>query len=102
MGLVKRTNSKFWYIQFVIDGETYLKSSKTTNKQLASKIERKWYNEIIENKEFDIKEEISITAALNQYLNLNPKLQKPLLTRNILKYNNKIAHAYGKISSLKW
>jgi len=70
MGLVKRTNSKFWYVQFVIEGKTYLKSSRTTNKQLASKIERKWYNEIIEKKEFNILEEISITSALNQYLKL--------------------------------
>jgi integrase len=70
MGLVKRPNSKFWYIQFVINGETYLKSSRTSNKQLASKIERKWYNEIIENQEFNIQEEISIAAALDQYLKL--------------------------------
>lgn len=70
MGLVKRTNSKFWYIQFVIEGKTYLKSSRTSNKQLASKIERKWYNEIIEKSEFNILEEISIADALNQYLKL--------------------------------
>ena len=70
MGLVKRTNSRFWYIQFVIGGETYLKSSRTSNRQLASKIEWGWYNEIIENQEFNIQEEISLAAALDQYLKL--------------------------------
>ena len=44
-------------------------------------------------------------AFIDQFIHdfiLNPKLQKPLLYRNILKHNDKIDPAYGKISSLKW
>ena len=100
MGLVKRTNSKFWYIQFVIEGETYLKSSRTTNKQLASKIERKWYNEIIENKEFNIQEEISITAALNQYLKLKVGTGSYINNSSQVKYIKENMNCSRLLSSL--
>lgn len=42
MSVVKRSNSKFWYIQFQMNGETFIKSSKTTNKRAAEQMEIEW------------------------------------------------------------
>ena len=51
MGIHKRNNSKYWYIQFVLDGTTHVKSSKTTNRRLAERIERQWRDELLEQTE---------------------------------------------------
>lgn len=40
MSVIKRGNSKFWYIQFQFLGKTYIKSSKSTDKRVAERIER--------------------------------------------------------------
>jgi len=42
MSVLKRGNSKNWYIQFQFKGKTYVKSSKTTDKRIAERMEREW------------------------------------------------------------
>lgn len=42
MSVVKRSNSKYWYIQFQMNGDTFIKSSKTTNKRAAEQMEIEW------------------------------------------------------------
>ena len=42
MSVIKRGNSKNWYIQFQFNGKTYIKSSKTTDKRIAERMEREW------------------------------------------------------------
>lgn len=42
MSVLKRGNSKNWYIQFQFNGKTYVKSSKTTDKRIAERMEREW------------------------------------------------------------
>jgi len=42
MSVLKRGNSKNWYIQFQFKGKTYIKSSKTTSKRVAERMEREW------------------------------------------------------------
>lgn len=42
MSVLKRGNSKFWYIQFQFNGKTYIKSSKTTDKKVAERMEMEW------------------------------------------------------------
>ena len=46
MSVLKRGNSKNWYIQFQFKGKTYVKSSKTTDKRVAERMEREWKVEI--------------------------------------------------------
>jgi integrase len=41
MPLVKRGNSKFWYAQFQIDHRTYIRSTRTTDRKAAEKLEAK-------------------------------------------------------------
>ena len=42
MGIVKRGNSKYWYIQFQLNGKTYIKSTKTTDRRIAEMMESDW------------------------------------------------------------
>ena len=42
MSVLKRGNSKNWYIQFQFKGKTYVKSSQTTDKRIAERMEREW------------------------------------------------------------
>jgi integrase len=39
MTVLKRGNSRFWYVQFQIDGRTIIKSAKTTSRKAAEQIE---------------------------------------------------------------
>lgn len=39
MTLVKRSNSPYWYAQFQIDHETFIRSTKTTDRKVAERIE---------------------------------------------------------------
>lgn len=48
MSLERRNNSKFWYSVFVLQGRRYIKSTKTANKTLASKIDRELYDQAVE------------------------------------------------------
>lgn len=42
MSVIKRGNSKNWYIQFQFNGKTYVKSTQTTDKRTAERMEREW------------------------------------------------------------
>jgi len=42
MSIVKRGNSKNWYIHFQFNGETFIKSSRTTIKKVAEQMEIEW------------------------------------------------------------
>lgn len=68
MSVYKRGNSKYWYIQFRIDGKTYLRSSKTTDKRVAESLEGKWKNEVIRSEYLGEKERISFSDALDNLI----------------------------------
>src|ERR1039458_7064562 len=42
MSIVKRGNSKNWYMHFQLNGQTYIRSSRTTNKKIAEQMEIEW------------------------------------------------------------
>jgi CRP-like cAMP-binding protein len=46
--ITKRTNSKNYYSEFTIDGQKYIKSTKTTDKKLATKIDLEYYKQAVE------------------------------------------------------
>lgn len=48
MSLIKHQNSVNWYAAFMIDGKRYFKSTGTSNKALARKIEHEMKNKVIE------------------------------------------------------
>ncbi|MCD2183661.1 tyrosine-type recombinase/integrase [Rhizobium sp. GN54] len=69
MSLVKRENSKFWYVQFQIDHRTIIRSTRTTDRkaaeQVAVKIRAEVHAEIILGK----KEQITLETALRRFAN---------------------------------
>jgi len=68
MSVLKRGNSKFWYIQFQFQGKTYIKSSKTTDKRIAERIEREWKVLIHSQQYLGEKESISFKDIMIQYI----------------------------------
>ena len=67
MAITKRSNSKFWYIQFQFNGKTYLKSSKTTDKSIAEQLEIQWRKELFDHSQLGIKPPIASALAFQRY-----------------------------------
>lgn len=67
MSVLKRGNSKYWYIQFQFRGKTYIRSAKTTDKRAAEQMERDWRRQLHSQEYLGQKERISIRDALEQF-----------------------------------
>lgn len=67
MSVIKRGNSKFWYIQFQLNGKTYIRSSRTTNKKAADQMEADWKSKLHAQQFLGEKPRISIRIALHQF-----------------------------------
>jgi len=67
MSVIKRGNSRNWYIQFQLNGRTYIKSSKTTDKRAAEQMERDWRRELHSQAYLGHKERITIRDALELF-----------------------------------
>lgn len=67
MGLIKRENSKFWYIQFQMDGRTHIKSTKTTDKRLAEALEAQYRTQVIRNEHLGVKDRIKLSEAFELF-----------------------------------
>ena len=68
MSVLKRGNSKYWYIQFQFLGKTYIKSSKTTDKRIAERVEREWKVKIHSQQFLGEKESIKFSDLLEQFI----------------------------------
>jgi integrase len=78
MSIVKRQNSKNFFSEFVLNGKRYIKSTKTTNRTLASKIDQQYYNEAVEENALG-GDRITLKEAMDLYLQskrANPQRQK--------------------------
>lgn len=67
MAIVKREGSKYLYIQFQYGGKMYIKSSKTTDKELAERLESNWRKQLIEQYQLGIKPSIDTLEAFKAY-----------------------------------
>jgi integrase len=67
MTLIKRKNSQFWYIQFQLNGKTYIRSSKTSDKRIAAKVEDDWKAKVHAQQLLGHKERITLKAALMDF-----------------------------------
>ena len=81
--IVKRGNSKNWYIHFQFNGQTYIRSSKTTNKKVAEAMEIEWKAMLHSQHYQGRKQRITLADAFQQY-----KISK----QGIASYRNLIAH----------
>jgi hypothetical protein len=62
MAVSKRNGSKYFYIQFQYNGRTYIKSSKTPDKQLALNLDAQWRKQLIEQNQLGLKSPIENTS----------------------------------------
>jgi hypothetical protein len=49
MSIVKRGNSKYWYMSFQFNGQAYIRSTRTTNKKTAEQMEIEWKSKLHSN-----------------------------------------------------
>lgn len=68
MSLVRHANSPYWYMSFMVNGKTIFKSTKTTNKALAQKIENETRKKAIEDIHFEKKETATLKEVIDFYL----------------------------------
>lgn len=68
MSVFKRNGVGNYYIQFNFNGRTYCKSSKTTNKRTAERMEREWKDEIHRMDELGERPKITLSDAIDQYV----------------------------------
>ncbi len=68
MSVLKRSNSKCWYIQFQLNGKTYIRSSRTTNKKAAEQMETDWKSKLHAQQFMGMKDRISVREAIEQFI----------------------------------
>lgn len=83
MSIVKRGNSKYWYMSFQLNGQQYIRSTKTTNKKTAEQMEIEWKAKIHSQQFQGRKQRITLADAFQQY-----KTSK----QGIASYSNLVAH----------
>lgn len=74
MSVIKRNNSRYWYIQFQYNGRTFIKSSKTNDKKIALAMEVDWRKQLTEQHVFGVKERVSIKEALSMFCDSKTEL----------------------------
>lgn len=67
MAVTKRPGSPFWYVQFQYNGQTYIKSTKTTDKKLAAKLEHQWRSDLIAQQQLGVKPTLTVQQAFQAY-----------------------------------
>ena len=68
MTLVRRENSKFWYVQFQMSGKTVIRSTRTTDKRIASQVADKIRAEAHAEQMLGRKEPITLATAIQRFI----------------------------------
>ena len=64
MGVLKHPGTKYYLIRFRYKGQDFIKSSKTTNKRLAERLERQWRDDVIMRDELGLAQPITLGQAI--------------------------------------
>lgn len=64
MSVLRRGNSRYWYVQFQFQGQTFIRSAKTTDKRVAEQLEREWRRELHARAFLGKRERITIADAV--------------------------------------
>jgi len=67
MTVTKRGNSKYWYIQFQVNGKTYIRSSRTTNKKAAEQMEIDWRSKLHAEQFLGQRERLTVRRAIDNF-----------------------------------
>lgn len=110
MALTKRPNSPFWYAEWMMNGKRYVKSTKTTNRQVAAQIEHKYRDQILkqeilgENKPITLLQILTLTAKSKNTLSKSSQALADIFTRKLtkqrLKKARKVKNSFGFDPSL--
>jgi integrase len=68
MSIVKRGNSQYWYIQFQLNGKTFIRSSRTTNKKVADQMEVEWKTKLHAQQFLGKREQVPLGEALRTFI----------------------------------
>lgn len=68
MTLIKRPNSRFWYVQFQIDNQTFVRSTKTADRKVASKIADKIRSDVQQSMLLGQTKTITFGEAMRRYV----------------------------------
>lgn len=80
--ITKRSNSKNYYSEFTLNGQKYIKSTKTTDKKLATKIDLEYYKQAVEQSKL-VGKSISLKDGLklhHDYSKENTAYQKSVVS----------------------
>lgn len=97
MSILKRGNSKFWYIQFQMNGKTYIRSSRTTDKKVAEQLERDWRSQLHAQQFLGAKEPITIRDALEQFCESKKGTPNHVNLRGHTRYLNRVFRTQRKM-----
>ena len=67
MSVMKRGNSRYWYIQFQMNGKTYIRSSRTVNKKIAEQMETDWKSKLHAQQFLGQKDRITVRVAIEKF-----------------------------------
>jgi integrase len=67
MGVIRRGDSRYWYVQFQFQGQTFIRSAKTTDKRVAEQLEREWRRELHARAFLGKRERITIVDAITAF-----------------------------------
>lgn len=67
MSIIKRDNCKNWYIQFQLNGKTYIRSSRTSNKRAAEQMETEWKAKLHAQQFLGQKDRVSLRDAIADF-----------------------------------
>src|SRR5689334_15878288 len=70
MPIYKPKGETYYRIQFQLNGKTYVKSSKTSDKRIAERMEAEWKAQIHAQQYLGVREEITVRQILEDYLRL--------------------------------
>ena len=95
MALTRRKNSKNWISQFSYNNKQYVKSTKTSNKKLAERIDKQYYENVINTVEFGENGSITLEEAVDMYLD-RPKVNENRLYQDTMKTTRFLSVLNGK------
>ncbi len=83
MSILRRGQSRFWYIQFQFKGKTYIKSTKTTDRQMAAQMEGAWKKQLMTEEVLGIKNRLPLLESVQMYMDSKQALAS---IKNIKRY----------------
>lgn len=83
MSVLKRGGSQFWYVQFQLNGRTYIKSSKSTDRKIAELLESQWKKQLMTEQVLGIRNRLPTVEAFDLFLEAKRELPS---FRNLIRY----------------